>query len=238
MWWNSMSALQQAMFVIACVATSVMIIQIIFMLIGGSHDADIPSGGVSDIGADIPSGGVLDIDGGIADADVDVDTSGAGGGLSDIDANASGGGASFGLRLLSLRSIIAFAAVGGWVCYTLCYTMDSYVAAIIAAICGMAAACGMAGVMIGIEKMQSNGNIDPKNAIGKTGTVYLTVPPSRSGRGKVNVLVQERYAEYEAITNGGDPLPTSTEIKVTGYTGDNVLIVERYKKPSITVTTE
>lgn len=251
MWWSSLSTLQQVTFVVACVATGIMIIQIIFMLIGGSHDADIdvPGGAMdADIDIDVPAGGIsdaeLDIPGGISDADIDVDVPGGATDAVDGDVDTGGGeftgGGStpFGLRLLSLRSIIAFAAIGGWICYTLCYTVDWYIAVIIAVICGMAAACGMAGFMIGLEKMQSSGNINPNNAVGKIGTVYLTVPPSRSGRGKINVLVQERYAEYDAITNSSEPLPTTTEIKVVGYAGNNVLIVERYKKPSITVTTE
>ena len=228
MWWNDMSTLQQVTFVIACAATAILIFQIIFMLVGGSSDADIP-GGASD--ADV-SGGVTDYDGGGAfDPDLNnVSLSDTG---DDIPTGGKSGGASmpFGLRLLSLRSIIAFAAVGSWVCYTLCYVLDWYFAAIIAVICGMAAA------LLGMEKLQSTGNINPSNAIGKTGTVYLTVPPARSGSGKVNVLIQERYAEYDAVTDG-DEIPTAAEIKVTGCINGNVLVVEKYKKPSITVTTE
>lgn len=260
MWWNDMSTLQQAMFIIACVATAVLILQIIFMLVGGSHDTDITAGGASD--ADIAGGGAIDncdalnvgdvpsgdFDAGVPDGGFDGDISGADfdgdtdvsnvGKPSDAIGSGSGAAAAFGLRLLSLRSIIAFVTVGSWVCYTLCYPLEWYIALIIAVVCGFAAACGMAGAMVGMERLQTSGNINPQNAIGKIGTVYLTIPPARSGRGKVNVLVQERYVEYEAITSSGDPIPTSTEIKVTGYAGANVLIVEKYKKPSITVTTE
>lgn len=244
-----MSTLQQVMFVIACAATAVLILQIILMLVGGSSDADIP-GGISD--ADVSD---LDLGGGggisdLADVDLDLDVPG-GGVLDSADSDFSGGGGAsdatddataqggvnmpFGLRLLSLRSIIAFVAVGGWMCYTLCYVLDWYFALIISLACGFGAACAMAAAIMGMEKLQGNGNLDPNNAIGKIGTVYLTVPPKRTGTGKINVLIQERYAEYEAVTNGDEELKTASQIKVVGHAGNNVLIVEKYRKPSISI---
>lgn len=228
MWWSSMSAFQQTLFVLACAATFVLVMQIVLMLIGNASDADIDA---SD--GDISGGGITDVDG--ADDVLDV----SGGGALDVDGDSDisdhGASVPFGLRLLSLRSIIAFVAIGGWVGYTVCYALDWYYALIIALACGFAAACAMAAAMLGMEKLQSNGNLNPLNAVGKTGTVYLTVPPERSGKGKVNILIQERYAEYEAVTDSGSPLPTASEIKVIGHVGANVLIVEKYKKPSITI---
>lgn len=256
MWWNTMSAFQQTMFIIACCASFALILQIVFMLIGGADnaDGDIVSGGITDVDADVDlPGGVLDgnadidLPGGMLDgADGDIDLSGGttdgaeSGSIFDTDTiadagHSSRGAAMFGLRLLSLRSIIAFFAIGGWVGYTAAYELPWYYALLIAIVCGFAAACLMAWAMLSLEKLQANGTIDPDNAVGLIGTVYLTVPPARSGKGKINILIQERYAEYEAITDSPDPLPTSTEIKVLKHVGSNLLLVGRYKKPSITV---
>ena len=142
----------------------------------------------------------------------------------------------FGLRLLSLRSIIAFITIGSWMCYTLCYTaLPLWGAILISVASGFAAACAMAGALIGMEKLQGNGNLNPNNAVGKVGTVYLTIPPNRTGFGKINVLIQERYAEYDAVTDSSEPIPTTAEIKVIGHTGANVLLVQKYKKPSIVI---
>ena len=245
MWWNSMTAFQQVMFIIACAASAILVIQIILMIIGGATNAGFDSsagdadiGGATDIDAD------TDIDVSIdADSDVGVGASGfdLDGTVSDVadgvPSARSGGGFAvpFGLRLLSFRSIIAFIAVGCWVGYTLCYVLDWYYALVTAIACGLAAACCMAAALVGMEKLQSSGNINPTNAVGKIGTVYLTVPPKRSGRGKVNVLVQERYTEYEAVTDGESPLPTASEIIVKAHIGANVLLVEKHVKPSITV---
>lgn len=244
-----MSAFQQAMFIIACGASLVLVVQIICMIIGGANDADFSSGGgmTDALDSDISGGG------GLTDAfDGDVSTSGGfssmvdgiggsgdipGADGSDVSSDNAGinSGLAFGLRLLSLRSIVAFVAVGGWMGYTLCYMLPWYAALPIALLCGFVAACAMAGAMLGMERMQNSGNLNPINAIGAQGTVYLTIPPKRGGKGKINVLVQERYAEYEAVTDSDEPLPTASEIKVIGHVGNNVLLVTKYKKPSITI---
>ncbi len=245
-----MSAFQQAMFIIACGASAVLVIQIICMLIGGANDADFSGGSGGMLDGDVSGGGMLDGDmsggGGMSDVSdggglSSVFDGGSVSGASDMDTTdlasdqPSGGGVAFGLRLLSLQSIIAFIAVGGWIGYTLCYMLPWYAALPIAVLCGFAAACTMAGAMLGLERMQNSGNLNPLNAVGTTGTVYLTIPPERSGKGKINILIQERYAEYEAVTDNKEPLPTSSEIKVIGHIGANVLLVEKYKKPSIVI---
>ncbi len=249
MWWNSITTLQQVMFVIACSVTAILAIQIILMLIGniGDSDGDFSgaasdaSGDVSDFDSDIDindatSVGDLPSGGGLTDIsdtpDIDGEPS------TDIQPHSSSSLLPFGLKLISLRSILAFLAIGCWVCYTMIFFVEWYYALIIAVASGFAAACLMAAAILGMERLQSDGNINPNNAAGKTGTVYLTIPPSRSGSGKINVLVQERYAEYEAITDSVEQIPTGTEIKVVSHVGGNVLLVERLKKPNITIVEE
>lgn len=210
------------------------------MLVGAAAtdaDADFSTlGGASDVTdfGDM-SGGVLDA----ADADV---AAAAECSASDAACNTHGsiaegapnGGVQFGLRLLSLRSIVSFLAVGSWVCYTLCYALDAYLAIIIAVLCGVAAACGMVGAIIGMEKLQADGSVLPQNAVGKVGIVYLTVPAARSGQGKVHLLVQERYCEFDAVTDSEDPIPTGTEVRITSV-NQSTMVVTKFKKPSIII---
>ena len=169
-----MSTLQQAAFIIACAATLILIVQIILMFIGASSDsaADISSdvsdisvdGDVSDVGnIDVPDGsGDVSIDGDVGDGDVSFDAD-ADAPVGDTDLLHPGRRfAPFGFKLLSLRSILAFITVGAWVLYTACYGLAWYYSLLIALACGFAAACGMAGAMIGMEKLQSNGAINIK----------------------------------------------------------------------------
>ena len=55
-----------------------------------------------------------------------------------------------------------------------------------------------------------------------TGT---SIPPRRSGTGKVNVLVQERYVELSAVTDCDAPLPSGSEVLIIGVSGENTVVV-------------
>ena len=83
----------------------------------------------------------------------------------------------------------------------------------------------IAWLMRSMLKLQSSGNLEPKNAVGKAGVVYITIPGERSGSGKVNLLVQERFAEMDAVTDG-EPIPTGREVIVVGVTTLGTLIVK------------
>ncbi len=53
------------------------------------------------------------------------------------------------------------------------------------------------------------------------------MPPLGGGLGKVNVLLQERYVECDAVTDEEEALITGAEVVVTGLTDDNKLVVKR-----------
>lgn len=201
-----MNAFQQTAFIIACAATVILIVQIIIMLVGGEIEADV-------------SADVTDISGA---TDVDLDGDGI---PDDVSDGSTGSATHFGFRLLSLRSILAFLSVGGWTGYTVAYALPWYFALLIALVAGLAAACLMAAAIIGIEKLQASGTVTPDSAVGKSGTVYLVIPPNRSGKGKVSILVSERYKEYDAVTDSTEELSTGTPISVKAHLGDNVLLV-------------
>ena len=76
-------------------------------------------------------------------------------------------------------------------------------------------------------RLQSDGTMRLENAIGQSGSVYLTIPPARQGRGKVEVMVQEQMRELEAVTDDKDPLPTGCEVVVTAISGRSTLVVCR-----------
>ena len=66
-----------------------------------------------------------------------------------------------------------------------------------------------------------------KYALGVSGNIYITVPPRRSGKGKVNIIVQGKLEELDAVTDEELPLPFGTEIVVIGLSGGNTLVVRR-----------
>lgn len=167
---------------------------------------------------------LLAIGSGDSDASFDSDTS-----IGDTDSINDGGsgGSMFGLKILSVRSVVAFFAIGCWLTFALFYAIE-YWSLLPGIAAGIAAAFLVAYFMMKIEKLQENGAVDSSNTVGKTAEVYLTVPPLRSGNGKVNVYVQERYAEFEAVTDSPEPIKTGAKVKVVQTVTEGTLLVEPF----------
>jgi membrane protein implicated in regulation of membrane protease activity len=64
-----------------------------------------------------------------------------------------------------------------------------------------------------------------QQAVGQEATVYVPIPARGRSAGKVQVCVQRRLVEFEAITPSEQPLATGTKVRVVGVQG-NVLTVE------------
>ncbi len=200
-WWQSLSVISQIFACVAIPTSLVLLIQTVLMLIG--------------IGADALDG---------ADADLDLD----GDGVLDqefMDPDPSG---LDGLRIFTVRGIIAFAVVFGWVGLV----MDTagvalWLTIVVATAAGVAMMVLLAVMMRAVMRLRSDGTLDNRNALGVSGRVYLTVPASRTGEGKVNVLLQGSYVERDAVTDEAAEIPTGCEVVVTGLSGQTTLVVKR-----------
>jgi hypothetical protein len=76
-----------------------------------------------------------------------------------------------------------------------------------------------------LTRMRSEGTVRVERAIGQQGTVYLRVPGQRSGIGKIQINLQNRTMEYEAMTSGPE-LPTGARVVVVQLISPNTLEVE------------
>lgn len=156
-----------------------------------------------------------------ADSDADVDADGIDG----LDL------ADDGLAIFSIRGILSMLCITGWVAVALLETsLPAGISIAIAIVCGIATLIGMAFLMRAINKLQSSGNIDIGNCIGKIGEVYIPVPASGNGSGKVNLTVQEKFSEFTAITTSGDQLKTGSFVRVVAVSESGVLVVEPIDK--------
>ena len=134
----------------------------------------------------------------------------------------------FNLRLFSFRGIVAFFAVYGWGALAISRSGRPWlVALIVGLILGIAAMFLVAVTMQLFVRLQSDGTVDPNNAVGLAGEVYLSVPPGRQGEGKVNVVIQEKMTECAAVTDEERAIATGEKITVIGVTRDKQLIVMR-----------
>ena len=207
-----MSLTAQIFAVIAIPATLLLLIQTVMMFMGIGDDGD----GMGDDLAD-------DMD--IAD-DLPDEADGVFGEETDIDSADLAG--LDGLRILTMRGIIAFLVVFGWVGAA----MDSAGAKLwgtlpVATVCGFAMMVLLALLMRAVMKLRDNGNTDNRNAIGVSGKVYLTIPPSRSGAGKVHLMLQGSLVERDAVTDSSEAIPTGSEVVVVSLSGQTDLVVRK-----------
>ncbi len=203
-WWDSLSSFSQVLACMAIPATLILLIQTVLMLFG------IGSGGDADVDADI-DGEVGDGIFGDELPEGDIDPSG-------LD----------GLRVFSVRGIIAFFVVFGWTGISL----DSagaapVISSLSAVLAGALTMVAIAFVFRAIAKLENSGNIDNRNSIGVSGTVYLKIPAKREHRGKINIMIQGTLCERDAVTDEETDLPTGSEVVVVALSGQNTLVVKK-----------
>lgn len=214
-WFDALDIMARVFLCIAVPATLLLILQLVLMLVG------LGQGGGSDIDG-------TDIDG------TDFDASGLDG--SDIDGtdDPDGGDADApdsGLRLFTLWGLITFFTVLGWSGFAMVQGGISGMLAVPAALAlGAAGMIGLAQIMRLMLRLQQNGVLDIHNALGRSGEVYLTIPPVRSEPGKVTLLVQDRYTEFAAVTDEQQPIPSGSAVKVVGIADLNTLVVRSTTK--------
>jgi hypothetical protein len=157
-----------------------------------------------------------DVDSGI-DVDTDIDT-----------ALADGDGIPF--QFLSLKNIVGFFTMFGWSGLGLLKTgLPVWLVIFVSAVCGLLMMLAMAALFYFMSKLAETGTLKMKNAIGKTGEVYLSIPARREGIGKVQLTVQSSLQTLDAITDEPDAIPTLSVIEVIDVISDQILLVKRIK---------
>lgn len=224
--WQSLTLFEQILMTIALPATLILIIQFILMLVGmaggdGTYDD------MSDIDADMDADMDVDVDVDVdIDADVDVDVD------MDADADADAGldtvinhtpiSALGELRLLTFRGIIAFLSIGGWAALIASQSGKIWLSILVGVIAGGAADFCLALVMRAMVRMQESGNIVLSSGIGLEGSAYIPIEPG--GIGKVNIILQGKLCELDAVTDDKQAIKAGTQVVVTGVRGGMLVV--------------
>jgi membrane protein implicated in regulation of membrane protease activity len=225
----------------AVIGGTVLVCQFALTLLGmGDHSAD--AGDVGDFHGDFHGGDLHGGDfhgdhaGGEVHGDADLGDSIHGGIDGDHDtslATAADGGyvhhdSSRLFGMLSFRTLVAAAAffgVTGKAALSAGYAQST--SFILAVLVGMAAMYGMYWLMQLIAGLSSSGNESIGNAVGLQATVYVPIPAARTGAGKVQLSMQNRIVEYQAVTDDADPLKTGETVEVVGVAGSDIVSVRR-----------
>ena len=193
-WFKDFGALEWTYFVIACVGTVLLIVQVILMLIGAG-------------------------DGG---PDFDTDTDGDGAFDSHTDT---------GLSLFSVKGLTAFFAIGGWTGLVMLTSLVSPAISIpVSVVAGLAAYIIVWFAIRMMLRLQEDGTANYGTAVGKIATVYVSVPPARSGRGKITLVLQGRYTEADAVTDDKERIPVDTQVSIVQSLGDVFVVARKEEK--------
>lgn len=251
-WWEAMTLVEQIFAMVGIASTVLLVIEVILLLIGAGHggDADVGTDASGDVHFDSPGDAHFDFDApgdvhlpqdidihigditaeGISDVDVSSGTdfhdgmvgTGDMAGAHDAHTHFSGSG----LHLFTLQGLVAFFAVFGWSGLLMLKSDVLPLASVVLAIVfGIIAMVLIAVAMRAMMRLQSDGTLDIRNALGKSGTVYLPIHEKRSAAGKVSIMVQDRLVEMDAVTDDDETIPTGAEVTVMGISNGNTLIV-------------
>lgn len=128
--------------------------------------------------------------------------------------------------LFTLRNFEAFFSMFGWGgLLALERGMSTYSAVLVGSTFGFVSSILMVILMRSFYKLQQSGTYDPSSVVGKTATVYITIPKKDCGYGKINVEINGIIREYKAISLG-DALENGSIVKIVSCL-NNFFIVER-----------
>lgn len=196
-WWSALGETGQIFACIAIPATVMLLIQLVMTFIGLGGDTD--ADGASDSSAEF--------DDGFEHSDSDLDD---------------------GLSFFTLRGFITFFSVLGWVGTICCGAgLEIWLSIVISVSAGILAMFLVALMMKWLYGLQYDGTENIMDALGVSGTVYLRIPPSRTGKGKINAIVNGKLTEKNAVTDEETVIICGEEVTVVGISGEETVIVRR-----------
>jgi hypothetical protein len=151
-------------------------------------------------------------DGGFQDADLDF--------LSDEPLSAISG-----LKIFTIRGVLTFLSIGGWVVYIFAPILHVLIVLLIGILAGLLASYLQALAFSAAMKLESSGNLDYTRTIGKNASVYIRIPKERAGKGKVMINLEDRFIEVDAITDEKLDLLSKTMVEIIGLENDTTVIV-------------
>jgi hypothetical protein len=147
------------------------------------------------------------------------------GGDHDTDADADHD-SSFFFGLLGIRTVasaLTFFGLGGLSADY--YGASEPVTISVAVASAVAAFFAVALIVRSLGRLKADGTVRIERAIGCTGSVYLRIPGSKTGTGKVQLSVQRRTVELQAVTAGPE-LPTGVAVRVVAVVNSDTVEVE------------
>ena len=129
--------------------------------------------------------------------------------------------------VFSFRNLINFLLGYGWAGALLFSSIEKgWLLQVVAIAVGFAFVLAFVFMFRQVMKLSHDGSFKMSEAVGLKADVYLRIPASRSGRGKVQVSVKGSVHEVDAMTDRNDEIATGGQVKIVKVLGDDLLLVE------------
>ena len=102
--------------------------------------------------------------------------------------------------------------------------------------CGIGAMYLVHWLMSLMYRLSEDNTIRINRAVGREGMVYLPIPAGKTGPGKIQLRLQGRMMEYEAVTAATSNLPSGARVVVVGVVGGHVLEVAPAEMQAVAAT--
>lgn len=131
-----------------------------------------------------------------------------------------------GMSLFSIRALVNFLVGFGWTGVSLRGMISSNVVLILVSVgVGLFFAWIIKLLWDKLRHLEHNGAFKTEDAVGLTASVYIPIPPSRSGTGKIQVSIGGSVQELNAVTDCADKLKTGQLVKVESVINGSTLVV-------------
>lgn len=151
---------------------------------------------------------------------------GLSGGETDVDSDGGDGG-DMPFEIFTLRNLINFLLGFSWTGISFYDSISNKTTLIIVSVLvGLLFVALFFFLIKQILKLSEDNSFKIENALNKTAEVYITIPESKTGKGKVQISINGAFHELDAITKSSEKIPSSSAVKVVAIE-DNLLIVEK-----------
>jgi membrane protein implicated in regulation of membrane protease activity len=203
-----LTALSWLFLIMAVVGGTVLIVQFVLTLVGlgGDHAGfdvahDVPHDFAGDVGHDVHAGGAHGAEGAGHDA-------------------AGHHGSSWLFAVISFRTLVAAATFFGLTGLAAQSAGQSVgVQLLLATLAGVGAMYGVHWMVRTMGRLGEDATVRIHHAVGLEGTVYIPIPAAKARAGKIQLKIQNRLVEYEAVTGSKERLATGTKVRVVGIAG-------------------
>jgi membrane protein implicated in regulation of membrane protease activity len=102
---------------------------------------------------------------------------------------------------------------------------------VVGLVCGLAVGWMIAMMFHSMKKLENSGNIDSKDAVGKSAAVYTTIPDDPNSRGRVRVIIDGRMRYFSARSETGS-FARGSQVHISSMDDDRTVLVESQQSDS------